>query len=162
MTDEGRAVRRATEADEAALARLLGESFDDPTWSAERVQGELTRAADVLAVFVVEDEDGLVATASARSAEKFPGLGYVHWVGVSPQKRGQRLGRVVVEQVVAHFDAMGIGGVILETDDVRLPALATYLGLGFVPEYLDEDHRRRWSAVFSALSGHKGRKGNAR
>lgn len=157
-SSRGFAVREAVHGDEAGLAQVLAAAFGDRTWSDERVQRELTGAEDVLEVFVAEDEDGIVATASARRFEKFPGLGYVHWVAVAPEKRGQRLGRFVVEAVTEYFSRAGVPGVILETDDERLPAIATYLGLGFVPEYLADDHRPRWSQVFAALGDAQSRK----
>lgn len=152
-------VRRADSGDEPGIAHVLGGAFEDHTWTPERVHAELTGAEDVLAVYVAEDDDGVTATASARRFEKFPGAGYVHWVGVSPDKRGQRLGRVVVEEVIAHFGRLGVPEVVLETDDVRLAAIATYLGLGFVPEYLEDNHRARWSKVFTGLSTAKSKVG---
>jgi mycothiol synthase len=41
---------------------------------------------------------------------------------------------------------------VLETDDPRLPAIASYLGMGFVPLYAAPDHETRWSAVFAQLA----------
>ena len=36
---------------------------------------------------------------------------------------------------------------MLETDDFRVPAVITYLRLGFVPEYRDEVERLAWSQL---------------
>jgi len=41
---------------------------------------------------------------------------------------------------------------MLETDDARIPAIRSYLALGFTPVYAPDDdqgldHRHRWSAV---------------
>jgi hypothetical protein len=46
--------------------------------------------------------------------------------------------------------------VLLETDDFRLAAIKSYLGLGFVPVYRTDaaradDHEARWSAIFATL-----------
>lgn len=154
--DDAPAIRTAGTEDEAAIARLLAKAFGDDTWNAERVRSELTGAPDVKAVLVVDDGSGVIATASARHwQEKFPDAGYVHWVAVDPEARGRRLGRAVVDAVVEHFRSAGLTQVVLETDDERLPAIATYLGMGFVPEYLDADHQVRWSQVFSALHSAK-------
>ncbi len=40
---------------------------------------------------------------------------------------------------------------ILRTDDFRLPAIKTYLDLGFAPEMLDESHPERWAKAWEAL-----------
>lgn len=145
--------RRADERDDEAIASLLDVAFADPAWTTERAHSDLTGAEDVLAVYVLERDGRLVATASARHEQKrFPGLGYVHWVGVAPSERGRGFGRDAVERVDAHLIAEGLWPIILETDDDRLPAISTYLGLGFIPHYIDDDHEERWSHVFAALS----------
>ncbi len=42
-------------------------------------------------------------------------------------------------------------GYNLCTDDWRLPAVKTYLNLGFEPEIIHESHPARWKAVFETL-----------
>jgi hypothetical protein len=42
--------------------------------------------------------------------------------------------------------------VVLETDDFRLPAVRTYLRLGFVPEPRTPGEARRWSKVLRNLT----------
>jgi mycothiol synthase len=41
---------------------------------------------------------------------------------------------------------------VLETDDFRLPAVRTYLRLGFVPEPRTPGDARRWSKVLRNLA----------
>lgn len=40
---------------------------------------------------------------------------------------------------------------MLKTDDFRLPAVRTYLRIGFVPEYRSEEERSAWSGVFKTI-----------
>jgi mycothiol synthase len=54
--------------------------------------------------------------------------------------------------VLRRFAADSRKSSILETDDVRLPAIASYLGQGFIPHYTDPDHEDRWSRVFEQLA----------
>lgn len=145
-------VRRATAADTPALARLLGAAFPEQDWPEDRVRRDLLAAADVPATFVVEETGGLIATASVRYTERFPDSGYVHWVAVDPAARGRRLARVVMDAVIRTFIADGRTSAILETDDPRLPAIASYLGQGFIPHYRDPDHAQRWSRVFMTMA----------
>jgi mycothiol synthase len=145
-------VRQAGKADAAPMARLLGAAFPELQWDVARAHKDLLEAPDVPAVFVIEDGADLIATASVRYQQRFPESGYVHWVAVDPKHRGKRLGNVVMERVLRRFFADGRRTAILETDDVRLPAITSYLGLGFVPRYADPDHEDRWSQVFGQLA----------
>ncbi|WP_163541965.1 GNAT family N-acetyltransferase [Occultella kanbiaonis] len=129
------------------------------------MERDLIGAADVLDTFVVEagavsgaDAEGtLVATASGRhDTTRFPGLGYIHWVAVAPRARGQGLGVAGVSVVLRALRGRGYTQAVLETDDDRLPAIAGYLRLGFVPIYRDPDHLARWSEVMRSLGEHRG------
>ncbi len=145
-------VREATRADAPAIAALLGAAFPELEWDVARVDKDLFEPPDVAETYVIDEADKLIATASVRYHERFPGAGYVHWVGVDPAQRGRRLGTVVMARVMRRFAADGRGFSILETDDFRLPAIASYLGQGFVPHYTDPDHEERWSKVFEQLA----------
>jgi GNAT superfamily N-acetyltransferase len=146
----GAGVRVATGADADAMGRLMGAAFPEMSWDADRVRRELLDAGDVAETFVVADGAQVIATASARYHAGFPGQGYVHWVAVDPARRGQGLFDAVMAAVFKTFAAAGKPA-MLETDDVRLPAIAAYLRLGFVPSYRDPDHEMRWSHIFQRL-----------
>ena len=147
----------AGEADEEALAAMLAAAFDKP-WDAARVRRELTAAPDVRAVYVVTWQDLPVATAASRSLpDRFPGSGYVHWVGTHPEHQRRGLAAALLARLLRDFAERGDRDAVLETDDFRLPALRAYLACGFLPVYdvAGEDHRARWSAVFQALGARR-------
>jgi mycothiol synthase len=143
----------------AALADLLKAIFPEHAWSADAARRYLIDAPSVDAVYVIEHDGALVATASARyDPAKFPGSGYLHWVGVHPDHRGRRLGRLISVRVLEHFQAAGCKDAVLETDDFRIPAIKTYLALGFIPEYDHPTHAERWAKVEGVLGrqlGHR-------
>ncbi len=149
---DGYEMRLAAAADEDALAHLLTTAFPelDP-WTAESVRERLTQAADVDAVYVVAFDGQPVATASSRhDHERFPGSGYVHWVGALPGHSGKRLGSALMDRLLVDFRDRGYRDAVLETDDFRLPAIRTYLRHGYVPITEDvkgENHLARWSLV---------------
>jgi len=143
-------LRLAKDRDAAGLACLLAAAFPEIKWSADKARQDLFGDPSVAAVYVIDGPEGLLATASARYHATYPGLGYVHWVGVDPAARGQALGTAVMNAVLARFGADGLAAAVLETDDARLPAITSYLAQGFVPQYPDADHQGRWSAVFAA------------
>jgi len=144
-------LRPATDADVSGLAELLTEAFEE-TWTVERVRGALTDAPDVVRTWVVADEQGLVGTASERLHELHPDAGYVHWVGVRERARGHALGYSLTYACLRGFVERGFARAVLETDDFRVPAIRTYLRLGFIPEYRNELERRTWSQVVRGLS----------
>ena len=79
----------------------------------------------------------------------------LHMVAAVPRVRGRGLGRLVCQAVVNYLGRRGHTEVLLSTDDHRIPAIVTYLQLGFVPMryYRGEDHTARWEAVFEKISG---------
>lgn len=140
-------------ADAGALARLLTASFDEP-WDAERVHRDLLDEPTVTAVVVVRHDERIVATASARTLpDRYPGAGYLHWVGADPAERGRGHGFTAVVAVLHRFVAEGHAASVLKTDDHRLAAIKLYLRLGYVPQYPEPDHDGRWSAIFPRLLG---------
>ena len=158
MLNPDASVRTANAADADGLARLLGTAFPEMEWSADRARKDLLDAPDVKATFVIEESGTLLATASARYFdERFPGVGYVHWVAVDPAARGRGLFDVVMAAVENRFAADGRPVAFLETDDVRLPAIGAYLRRGYIPQYTESDHEERWSKIFTQLA--EGRKG---
>jgi mycothiol synthase len=152
--------RVATAADAEALARVLKSAFPEMEWDAARARRDLLDADDVKRTFVVEQDGQLLGTASARYFEqRFPGVGYVHWVAVDPVARGRGIFDAVMAAVHQQFFDDGRSIAFLETDDHRLPAIAAYLRLGYVPQYTEPDHEGRWSAIFTTLAeGRKGRR----
>ena len=148
--------RVARPEDGEALSRLLATAFPELEWSTERARKELLDAADVAATYVVEADGALIGTASARYAPHFPGEGYVHWVAIDPERRGAGLLQSLMARVMQRFADDGMASAVLETDDIRLPAIAAYLAEGFVPVYREEGgHETRWSAVFSNLAAYR-------
>jgi mycothiol synthase len=74
------------------------------------------------------------------------------WVAVAPEHRGRALGLQVCRAVLAFIHRLGYGYAYLLTDDFRLPAISTYLRLGFEPEIADPSHPGRWAALQQALT----------
>lgn len=150
--ESGYVLRPAVPADHEHLAGLLSEAFGD-SWDAQRVAGEFSPGNGVEATYVVAAPAGVVATAAARRLpDRYPDAGYVHYVGARFSERGKRLGEVVTRRVLAHFAAEGLHQAVLETDDFRLPAIWTYLRLGFVPEARGPGDVVRWSRVLCNLT----------
>jgi mycothiol synthase len=78
--------------------------------------------------------------------------GYVHMVCVVPEARGMNLGYLLTLRVLHYFRDHGFSEACLETDDERLPAIKSYLRLGFEPHYYDNSHVERWRDVTELLA----------
>lgn len=105
--------------------------------------------------FVVERGVGgrLAATATAqRKPTDYHSFGAeLGWVAGDPAHKGRGLGCAVCAAAVARALDAGYSRIYLLTDDHRLPAIAVYIRLGFVPFIIDDDMRGRWRAVLSQL-----------
>lgn len=145
--------RELREEDLEPVAALMTVAFEDDSWTSERVHREFVAAAEVKKTFVIGCSGVAVAAASVQIPEKSPETGFLHWVAADPEHRGKRLGYLVSLAVLHELARHGCKDTALLTDDPRLPAIKTYLNLGFLPEHRDESHPDRWKAVAARLSG---------
>ncbi len=145
-------LRIARTDDVPGLCRVLSEAFGK-SWDCAQVHEEILANTDVLAVFVIEKLNEIVATASYQ-IKKFPDpeAAWVHWVAVLPSAQGQALGEIVTRRVIEEAVVRDRTTVLLTTDDVRLAAIRTYLRLGFEPDPCHESHTLRWHEVFTTLN----------
>jgi mycothiol synthase len=134
------------------VAALFRTAFEDESWTTERVHREFVAEAGVKKTFLISYAGTPVAAASALVPEKAPETGMLHWVAADPAHRGKRLGYLVSLAVLHEFVRHGCRDAALLTDDPRLPAIKTYLNLGFVPEHTDETHASRWETVYIRMA----------
>ncbi len=104
-------------------------------------------------VFYLERNGENIAVSAAVNNPDFPEEGWLHFVGVAPSARGNGLAAHIVLAALYCFYARGFKSVLLSTDDFRIPAIKTYLSLGFEPIMLDESHPERWHKVMNAIKG---------
>ncbi len=73
-------------------------------------------------------------------------------VGARTHHMGKRLGYWVTLATLYHFVEEELTDAVLQTDDFRLPAIKTYLNLGFEPLLVHENQPDRWREVFRTLA----------
>lgn len=139
--------------DEAAWCEVMNTGIGTD-WTAEKCRRELTEREPFLpdGCFFVTKSGEAVATACAYDVQP-EGLNaaQVHMVCAKPAHRGLGLGRLVTLAVLHYMRAHEYAAAFLGTDDFRVPAIKTYLGLGFIPDYIEDSHRKRWSAIFTKI-----------
>src|SRR5262249_41329227 len=142
-----RTFRRGDEADWLAILQ----ASDLGAWDRARLDDLLRGAtADVpeAGIFFATAEDRPIGAACTRLHPGADGsIAELGWVAVSPEHRGHGLGLQVCRAVLGHIRDLGHEYAYLLTDDHRLPAIATYLRLGFEPEIVDASHPARWAAI---------------
>lgn len=102
----------------------------------------------------VHQESGqIVATAMALRSDSgwHPFGGELGWVAADPAHAGRGLGMAVCAAVTARFIAEGCRAIHLYTEDFRLPALKTYLKLGYLPFLYTPQMPERWRVICAQL-----------
>lgn len=139
--------------DEAEWARIMNHCFGTQ-WTPERCLTELVQREEFDpqgCFFVAVDGIPQGAAAAWQKPEHLGDTGFVHMVGVVPEFRGRGFGRLVTLAVLHWLREQGYRRVILHTDDWRLPAIRSYLSLGFRPVLFNDHHARRWELVQARL-----------
>jgi ribosomal protein S18 acetylase RimI-like enzyme len=132
------AVRRAELADAEAVGRLMHDfnaEFDEPTPGPERIAErirELLAGGDTAILLAGSGPDGL-AILRFRLAITTPGLEcYLAELYVVPARRGQGLGRALMNAAIDEARARGADYMDLGTSEDDVAARALYESLGFV------------------------------
>jgi len=152
---EGYTLRTCRQGDGIHWAQILNESFGGERTVDDFLATMVNQAAyrpDRL--FFIDDPQGVpCATAGAYCFEPWGAqTGYLHYVGVRPAHQGKKLGYTVSLAVLHKFREEGCyTNAILQTDDFRLPAIKTYLRLGFHPVIIHENQPERWQQVLGEL-----------
>jgi mycothiol synthase len=148
---EGYAVRPYAKGDEGAFKALLaleGWALSEQQW--QEYQDRLLPSA--LFLIFLAGSDTLVASAGAVHNPN-PGRYYFPFGGelgsliVHPEHRRRGLGSAAAALVVRRLLAGGYESIRVGVQGFRLPAIRTYLNLGFVPFLHHQDLFLRWQRI---------------
>ncbi len=144
--------RGLTDGDEAGWYQLLAVNGELGHWDPERARAQLypdlVRSTQT---FVVQGKQ-LVACAGMydRVMLGIPAW-EVGWVAVHPEHQHRCLGRQAAAGALRAAGQLPVRPVYLRTDAFRIPAIRTYLKLGFVPDCSRFGDVRRWQSVLRLL-----------
>jgi predicted dehydrogenase/GNAT superfamily N-acetyltransferase len=124
-------------------------------WTAQRV-GQVRDASlpDGLLVITHDPSGEIVAVGQAQHRpmrDLHPAGGEVGWIAASPTHAGKRLGQAITLAAAGRLQRAGYRRIYLMTDDHRLPAIVTYLRVGFEPMRTDATSDR-WDTVLAKLA----------
>lgn len=77
--------------------------------------------------------------------------GYVHMVACLELFRGKGYGSLLNQIAEFTLKEEGMETAYLTTDDWRIPAIKSYLRIGFTPDLSTEDFQRRWESLYAQL-----------
>jgi cysteine synthase A len=98
--------------------------------------------------------DGNLPVATIGVAEKGNDngkTGWYHMVAVKNSARGKGLGEILGKLALAVIKKKGYKCAMLSTDDHRIPAIKTYIKLGFKPCYTHESHFNRFEEILKKI-----------
>ena len=75
----------------------------------------------------------------------------IHMVGSLPECRGKGVGNMLGTVADHVLKTTGMQTARLKTDDFRVPAIKTYLKIGFQPDLSTEDYVQRWDAIYKSI-----------
>jgi mycothiol synthase len=151
----GYCLRRFAAGDEPIWVALLQENGELGEWDLDRAERLFTAKKGAVwreSIHYIVHGQRPVATACVQLHPDLPDTAELGWVAVIPDYRRRGLGRSICLAVMHFMRGQDYRRCFLRTDDRRLPAIRTYLSLGFQPDL--EYHGSfpgRWQAVMAAL-----------
>jgi mycothiol synthase len=146
----GYALRTFRSGDEVAWIAMLN-TGEFRRWDRQRLEhflaGERAAVPRDGIFFATYDDRPVASACTCLHAAPGGDVPEVGWVIADPEHRGHGLALQVCRAVLGYMGNLGHDYAYLLTEDFRVPALATYLKLGFEPEMQDETQPARWAAI---------------
>ena len=145
-------VRNLKHGEEHLFCRACIGSFTEDE-NTENYYRMMKTGVNIENVYVIEytGSENLPDIAGTATAQYINTNPYLHYVAVRPEHRGKRLIYPVCAAVLRrHAELLG-RGCFLTTDDQRVPAIASYLHMGYLPVLWTEDAAERWDKVCALL-----------
>ena len=95
--------------------------------------------------FILENEKAVATITVICDYEKKEG--YIHMVACREESRGKGYGTLLSKWALFILKKEGMESAYLTTDDWRIPAIKSYLGIGFVPDTSTQDFTERWNNI---------------
>lgn len=144
---EIRACRDGSEEDAAGWISAC-ETLNEGLWTENQFRRDMLEDPDCGAgnIFLIcRSENGEIAGTATAKDGLLPTL---HMVGMKREYMGRGLSLPVCAAAVNRMIENGAHRIQLRTDEFRIPAIRTYLRMGFRPWYYMEDMQGRWRTVF--------------
>jgi len=151
-TADGYSIRTFQPGDEAAFLDLMAHLDFEP-WDKAKLAYNLNKVIPEGWFFAADCSCRIVATAMCQHnySGQSPFTGDVGWVACHPDHRGKGLGLALCARVIQRFLEAGYTAIQLHTEYFRLPAIKTYLRIGFVPLINSSEVSSLWQEACTRL-----------
>lgn len=102
-------------------------------------------------IFIVCNADSVIGFTVLHKRSLENNLNEIGYVAVSPECRGRKIGAKLLVHISSEMKKRGIYQAYLRTDSFRIPAIKTYLKVGFYPYIRNEDEYIRWQRIMERL-----------
>lgn len=127
------------------------ETLNEGLWNEEQFVHEMIEDSDCGSdniLLICRKNDGAIAGTATAKDGPLPAL---HMVGMNKEFFGQGLSYAICAAALNRMINHGVHRIQLKTDEFRIPAIKTYLKMGFRPWYYLDDMPARWQGVFADL-----------
>lgn len=100
--------------------------------------------------FIIENENPVATLTVIPNYETKEG--YIHMVACKEECRGKGYGSLLNKIAIHTLKEQGMETAYLTTDDWRIPAIKSYLRIGFEPDVSNDDFKTRWRKIFTDLN----------
>jgi len=149
LVPDGYYLRTYSPGDEPGWYKLM-DLAGWPGWDAKMLEPWKARILPYSWLMILSRENRVIVS-SAMGLHEHTDLhafgGQLGWVARDPAHSGLKLGMAVCAAVTARLIGMGYEDIHLGTEDFRLPALITYLRLGYVPFIYSPGMSARWERI---------------
>jgi mycothiol synthase len=146
-------IRTYRPGDEDGFLALMAQ-MDFDSWAEEKLDYNISKALPAGWFFAVEiGSNEPVATAMClhNYYGRFPFTGDLGWLACHATHRGKGLGFSLAASVTNRFHEAGYSKIQLRTEYYRLPAIKTYLKLGYVPYLYCHEVYGLWEEICEKL-----------
>jgi mycothiol synthase len=156
VVPSGYSLRSHREDDLAAWTSIMVRNAELGDWTEERAAPyfAVSRPTVLDGSYFVTFHDIPVATAQLvlHREDNYAPIPELGWVAAAPEHRGKGIGFAVCLAVLRYAAALGHQSLFLRTDDHRLPAIRSYLRLGFQPWMYESTAPDRWAQILARLN----------
>lgn len=99
--------------------------------------------------FILENGQAVATLTVVCNYETREGL--IHMVACAESARGRGYGTLLTQVASYVLKTEGMESARLTTDDWRIPAIKSYLRIGFTPDRSTEDFKARWEKIYEQI-----------
>ncbi|MBW8011281.1 MAG: GNAT family N-acetyltransferase [Chloroflexi bacterium] len=135
---------------------IINSSGEFCYWNIDLLEKEILNTLIYQGGVLVSAGDRYVACAAICERDQFRPNALLMYVIVEKQFRGLGLGKYITLQALSSARLLGYPGVVLRTDDYRIPAVNMYYQLGFLYDPVEGMYnKRKWNALVKKIETQK-------